>query len=167
MDETQEFQQQLERRIANYHDMRSRSRKRLTELNHELNSLERRLEAAEELYRREFGAEPPGTEAPRRQRTRAASTNGDSPSWSEAILSVLNAEGRPLHVRAIWERLLAEGFQTESRDPIRSIVSIAVRHPQIERVAPNTYRLTGAETRGPQLPLLENDVDLPGTKGSA
>lgn len=119
---------------------------RLTELNQDLVDLDRRLEAAEELYRREFGAVPPGSE-PRRGRRRDSSRTVPSPrgrqSWRDAIIAVLTTSNRPMHVKEIWQALLDAGFQTDSQDPLRSIVSIAVRDPGIHRTAPNTYSLNG------------------------
>lgn len=58
-----------------------------------------------------------------------------------------------MHVKEIWETLLTSGFQTESRDPLRSVVSIAVRHPDVERAGPNIYRLKGPEESQSQLSL--------------
>lgn len=149
----QAFRSQLGQRILNYKDLRDRIREKLLELNYDLTSIEQRLEAAEELFRREFGLEPPGGERARRRAKTSGRSNGAGPSWGDAIMAVLRAKNRPMHVKEIWEALLASGFQTESRDPLRSVVSISVRHPEIERVGPNTYRLKGLEGPEPQLSL--------------
>jgi hypothetical protein len=146
------FREQLEKRISTYRDQGARIRTRLTELNHDLLDVDRRLEAAEELYRREFGLQPPGSEAPRSGRRAAAGANGQQQSWREAIVAILSARQRPLHVKEIWQALVDAGFQTESRDPLRSIVAIAVRDPAIERTAPNTYGLRGVGD-APQMSL--------------
>lgn len=64
--------------------------------------------------------------------------------WAEAIERVMQDAGTPLHVKEVWERLVAGGFQTGSRDPLRSIVAISVRSERIVRTGPNTYGLPGA-----------------------
>jgi hypothetical protein len=147
------FREQLEERIATYREQRERIRTKLVELNHDLLDFDRRLDAAEELYRREFGLQPPGAEPRRTGRRSALPPAEGQPSWREAIVGVLSAQGRPLHVKEIWEALLDTGFRTESRDPLRSIVAIAVRDPNITRTAPNTYGLSEANGAVPQLSL--------------
>lgn len=148
------FRQQLEDRMGTYRSQRERIRTKLVELNHHLNDVDRRLEAAEELYRREFGLTPPDSE-PVRKRRPPVSRAGDGrrQSWREAMVSVLRSSERPLHVKEIWQALADSGFETASRDPLRSIVAIAVRDPRIERSAPNTYRLVGTRNGKPQLSL--------------
>lgn len=64
-------------------------------------------------------------------------------SWIDAIERVLRQHGPALHVKSIWEYLEADGFRTEARDPLRSIVAIAVREPSVVKVGPNTYALSG------------------------
>jgi hypothetical protein len=147
------FRQQLEERIASYREQRERIRTRLVELNHDLLDFDRRLDAAEELYGREFGVQPPGAEPRRSGRQSVVPVIDRQPSWREAIAGVLSARGRPLHVKEIWEALLDSGFRTDSRDPLRSIVAIAVRDPNIQRTAPNTYGLGGVNGAKPQMSL--------------
>jgi hypothetical protein len=151
------FRSQLEERIATYHSQRERIRTKLIELNQNLNDVERRLEAADELYRREFGVTPPGSQparrAPRKPSATGASKDGQQ-SWREAIVAVLVARGQPLHVKEIWQALLDSGFVTTSRDPLRSVVAIAVRDPRIKRTAPNTYGLRGSNDGKSQMSLV-------------
>ena len=139
--------------METYRSQRERIRTKLVELNHDLNDVERRLEAAEELYRREYGLTPPGYEASRatNRGTAAQRTPDGQQSWRDAIVSVLTSSGRPLHIKEIWQALVDSGFETNSRDPLRSIVAIAVRDDRIERVAPNTYALSGARGSKPQM----------------
>lgn len=145
----EEFEEQLRNRIASYRALRDRVRQRVAELQEELQSVEHRLRAAVELYEAEFGG---GQLSVSNQQTPShTATQGplfdqlDGPftqlSWGEAIVSALIEAERPLHVKEIWEALSTGGFQTESRDPIRSIVAIAIRHPGLTRVAPNVYGL--------------------------
>jgi hypothetical protein len=146
-----EFRIPLERRIATLRGLHCGLQGQLSELHHELNSVDRRIEAAEELYRREFGEEPPGTTATahRRRSTRIKRSESGQPPWREAVLEVLRREGRPLHAKEIWQRLQESGFQTTAVDPLRSVVAIAVRsQDQIRRVRPNTFALNGADQEG-------------------
>lgn len=136
-----EFQAQLERRIATYRSMRAGIQEKLVDLNHELTSVGGRLEAAERLYREEFKAEPPGGTGTKR--FRGSRSRLERP-WRPAIAQVLSDAREPLHVKEIWRRLADSGFETNSVDPVRSIVSIAVRDPEIHKVAPNTYALAPA-----------------------
>lgn len=143
-----EFKTQLQHRIESYRQLQGGIQDRLRDLHHELNSVERRLEAAEELYRREFGEEPGSVEeAPRRRATRIRGTAVGQPSWKDAVSDVLRREARPMHVKEIWQRLQESGFQTAAQDPLRSITAIALRsEDEIKWAAPNTFVLSGIET---------------------
>lgn len=148
-----EFRIPLERRIATLRGHRVLLQEQLRDLHHELNSVDRRIEAAEELYRREFDKEPPDSTAtvhPRRA-TRIRRAETGQPSWRDAVIGVLQRSDRPLHAREIWERLQQSGFQTDAADPLRSVVAIAIRtEDRIHRVAPNTFALNGeANERAP------------------
>jgi hypothetical protein len=59
-------------------------------------------------------------------------------SWEDAICAVL-ADNGPLHVKEIWQRLAAGGFRTTAKDPLRSIVAVATRSPNLIRAWPNIY----------------------------
>ena len=51
----------------------------------------------------------------------------------------------------IWERLQEGGFRTGSRDPVRSVVAIAVRDPaSFPKAGPNRYGLEGARAEAPE-----------------
>lgn len=140
-----EFRQRLERRIESYRTLRTELRDRVAELQEELEAVERRLRAAEQLHEVEFGTTP----------SPDGSTNGLSRltslshlPWHEAIRRVLEQESRPLHVSEIWQRLQTGGFCTEARDPLRTIVAVAIRSQDMERVAPNVYALDGSGRAG-------------------
>jgi hypothetical protein len=145
-----DFRIPLERRLATLRGHRSLLEEQLRDLHHELNSIERRIEAAEELYRREFDSDPPDSTVrvhPRRA-TRIRRAEAGQPSWRDAVIGVLRDADRPLHAREIWQRLQESGFQTDATDPLRSVVAIAIRTPEaIHRTAPNTFALNGAEAQ--------------------
>lgn len=149
-----EFRQPLERRIASLRAHRELVQDELRERHSELNSIERRIQAAEELYRQEFGAEPPageGTQRMRRQ-TRIRRTAHGQLSWKDAVIGVLRDAGTPLHAKEIWQRLQEGGFESNAADPVRSVVSVAIRTPEkIQRTGPNTFGLVeGAGQDGQQ-----------------
>lgn len=118
--------------------------------------LARRRAAAEDLYRAEYGDIPeenmavvttPPQSSQRGQRVQRLQIPEapDGPltglGWAEALQQVLGASSEPLHVKEIWRRLAEGGFKTEARDPLRSIVAMSLRSPQIIRAAPNTFAL--------------------------
>jgi hypothetical protein len=147
-----DFKSQLEERIRRYAAQRDSTQAQLLELNHSLNSTEKRLEAAVQMFRLEFGEEPTSlpeglTAAPRRStRRRTAQTEG--PTWKDAVVAELTRAGAPLHINDLWSRLREAGFETEAKDPIRALASVLVRHPEVHRTGPNTYGLRSQH--GPQ-----------------
>lgn len=147
----QGFRQQLSERIRRYAEQLERVQRQLLEMNHTLLTTQQRLDAACEMYRVEFNEEPPfsaerksletlpiGVEPVLRTSRRVKS---GGPSWKEAVASVLREAGEPLHVSEIWRRMDAAGFETESKDPQRSLVAILVRQAEVVRTGRNTYGL--------------------------
>lgn len=156
MEPDEEFRRQLLERVERYKGAAAKARGRLRELEAEIETLESRQRAAERLYRAEFGEEAPTQLAIKvtpppvkrgRARREIPRSNLDGPltgmSWQDAIREAL-ADG-PLHVRDIWQRLDSGGFQTDSKDPLRSIVSVVLRMPELTRTDANTYGIAGAE----------------------
>jgi hypothetical protein len=165
VDSDEEFKAQLERRILSYSLQEERVRAQLRELQDELEAVRRRRGSAEELFRAEFGSVPAHLDG---QRTDRDDDHRDVPPlratgpltgvpWSDAIVQVLTEEGGPLHVREIWKRLAANGFRSGAKDPVRSVVAIAVRNQgTIVKVRPNTYALNGRHEE-PVGPPAESD----------
>lgn len=140
------FQRLLEGRIQSFRSLRSQVNDRVLELEDELGAIDRRLRSAEDLYEAEFGQKFDSS-SPERSEA-APLIGGWEPSgpmtgwsWGDALVKTLAESDSPLHVKEIWARMRAAGFTTEARDPVRSIVAIAVRHPGIVKAAPNTYTL--------------------------
>lgn len=140
-DEDARFRAQLEHRISSYALLSTRLEARIAELQEELETVVSRRQSAEALYRVEFGEVFDGNRPVERPASRTRSGPLSGLSWVDAITRVLREEGPALHVKQIWEGLDAGGFRTDARDPLRSIVAIAVREPTIVKVAPNTYGL--------------------------
>ena len=149
-------------RISRYADLESSMTAKVAEFQGILDDARKRRKSAEALYRTEFGELPdePYPEGDRHAKA-VATVSEDRPeyrradvgplftlSWGEALLSVLGAAGRPLHVSEIWSRMKEGGFTTTALDPHRSIVAVALRTPHVVRAAPNTYGLIDPEGGG-------------------
>jgi hypothetical protein len=159
-DEQGGFRDLLARRIQAYVEQLERVQKQLLELHDTLNTTQQRLDTAREMYRLEFNEEPPGARTSvtatvgvpvsdgrvtrRRRRT------GGTP-WNETVVGVLRKAREPLHLNEIWARMQADGFQTEAKDPLRSLASVLVRHEGIVRTGRNTYGLAEWAEGAPQL----------------
>jgi hypothetical protein len=155
MDESDDFREQLLRRIDRFRASEDKVRARHNELAVELEGLAARRQAAEGLFRDEFGEVPapePEGQAPQLPLTQSEQAQPpEGPftgrSWIDAISAVLEDAG-PLHVKEIWQRLQDGGFRTNARDPLRSIVAVSIRSkPRIVRVGANRYGLSGALDR--------------------
>ena len=146
MEEDAAFEQQLARRIAAYARRERALVEHRLEIDAELAEVRRRRRSAEALYEAEFGAPAEAAAEPARDEARAAPEQPPAGpltglSWGAAIVRVLDEFG-PAHIREIWRLLEEGGFRTDARDPLRSIVAIALRlEPHVFRVAPNTYAL--------------------------
>jgi hypothetical protein len=149
-----DFRAALLRRVQTYRVAEERAERRLLEVSREAEAMRERRQAAEKLFAAEFGDVPSNeipADAPLGSTETQSARAGDPVSspdgplgglpWEEAITRILSSEG-PLHVKEIWRRLEAGGFRTGARDPLRSIVAVAIRSPRIGRARPNTYGLT-------------------------
>lgn len=155
-----DFRSLLEERITRYVAQRDQVQGQLIELNQALNSLDKRLEHALEMYKLEFGADPPiETETTRRPSRASRRTRSEGPSWNESVATVLRDAGEPLHINDLLRRLIEGGFQTEAKDPIRALASVLVRHPDVHRTEPNTYAIDGVQAKRSQQSLEGVDAD--------
>jgi hypothetical protein len=149
--EGENFRGQLEDRIRRYARIRDEIQAQLLELNHSLNTTEKRLHAAVEMFRLEYGQDPasvPGLPAPETVAPRKKQRQNDGSSWNDAVIKALTAAGQPLHLNDLWRKIAASGFETEAKDPLRALASVLVRHPDVHRTGPNTYGLESLP--GPQ-----------------
>lgn len=144
-----EFRDHLARRISSYARRRDELLFQRAEIESEVEDVERRLRSAEQLYEAEYGLIPTGSRAERTTVHPGSQASGPMTglAWGDALVRIL-AERGPLHVKQIWALLQDGEFRTAARDPLRSIVAIALREPGVIRVAPNTYALnSAAQTR--------------------
>lgn len=173
MEAEDEFRAQLEARISRYASQRDDLQAKLVELNHALNSLDKRLDTAIEMYRLEFSVDPEAAKevrpipvellAGRRRRNRS-----DGSSWNGVVSQVLEDAGSPLHLKDIWRRIQETGFETGSKDPLRSLASVLVRHPDVHRTGRNTYALKSVSAQSQEsLDDLASDEAAPVHEGEA
>jgi hypothetical protein len=144
MPNDREFRTMLTTRIQSYREEEAHLDTRINELMAQKESVAKRRTSAEELYEAEFGEQLQDTPSSGSALFEREVTVGPFTglSWVEAMTLVLEEADDALHVTDIWERLQAGGFQTEARDPLRSIVAIAVRDTRTFRKAgPNQYGL--------------------------
>jgi hypothetical protein len=117
----------------------------LAEIEAELVEVRHRRGSAEQLYKAEFGGPFVTDDVFDQPQSALMQPPGHltGASWGDAIIRVLDEHGPALHIKEIWRLLEEGGFRTEARDPLRSIVAIALRlDPAVIRVAPNTYALS-------------------------
>jgi hypothetical protein len=155
-----EFRVQLERRIGSLRQQRELVQQELRERHSELNSIDRRIVIAEELYRQEYGDVPPladGAPMHVRRSIRIRRAAAGQPGWRDALIATLEDAGTPLHAKEIWRRMSESGFVSDAADPVRSVVAVAIRTPEsIHRAGPNVFALNGpasGETPQQGLPI--------------
>jgi len=68
-------------------------------------------------------------------------------SIPQATYILLKEEGKALHAKDIYQRLLEGGVKIRSKTPITSVSISLNRDKRFLRVAPNTYNLSGEETQ--------------------
>lgn len=142
----------LRSRVASYSQRLETLESDIADLLEQRDSVRERLQRAVSMYEIEFGeslADQLLESSNARQLELESPTNGTGPlsglPWMEAMHRVLREAEQPLHVKDIWARLVAGGFRTEARDPLRSIAAVGLRDPALSRVRPNTYALTQTE----------------------
>jgi hypothetical protein len=146
-----DFKAALARRVQVYRERLARIDTRMAEWAAEREEIDARRVKSEALYESEFGEPVPELVEPEpvpdadrlfRQPVQAPAGPLTSLAWDEALARVLQGHPDGLHVRAVWDQLKEGGFRTDARDPVRSIVAIALRRPDVfVRTGPNTYGL--------------------------
>ena len=138
------FRSLLARRIQSFREHEAAVQSRIDALAAEKDSIVARRRTAEELYQAEFG-ELEAWDEDLSFEVIADAGPLTGLSWAEAMTQVLRDAGEPLHVKEIWQRLQAGGFHTDARDPVRSVVAIAVRDTgAFPKAGPNRYGLATA-----------------------
>lgn len=158
-----QFQMALHTRLEGIREAEERARERAEAASAELERLRARRIATERLYETEYGALPGAslTQSKHDSSVRAdPDVRAAGPltglSWEDAMKRVLRDAGQGLHVKEIWSRLSAGGFTSGARDPLRSVVTIAIRSPAIAKEGPNIYAVTSMEVNSEESRLFVN-----------
>lgn len=162
MEELADILSGLEQRINMYRNKLIDLQKRRDRLDDEIKTAKKYLELAETLYKVE------------KNKARAAALQQSQPedhdkgltkgseetkdfllstfkfaglSIPQATYALLKEEGRALHAKDIYQRLVEGGVKIRSKTPITSISISLNRDKRFIRIAPNTYRLVDAEVQ--------------------
>jgi len=156
MEELTDILSGLEQRINIYKNKLIELQKRRDRLEEEIKTTKRYLELAETLYRVEknkarTSSSSGQSEDPDKGTARGSEESRDlllTPfkfaglSIPQAAYILLRDEGRPLHAKEIYQRLLEGGVKIRSKTPITSVSISLNRDRRFIRIAPNTYRLS-------------------------
>ncbi len=162
MDELADILSGLEQRINVYKNKLIDLQKKRDRLDDEIKTAKKYLELAETLFRVEKNkarsATPPQvqTEDQERATTKGSEETKDvlfrtvkfaGISIPQATYLLLREEGKPLHAKEIYQRLVEGGVKIRSKTPVTSISISLNRDKRFLRIAPNTYRLADTEVQ--------------------
>ena len=162
MEELADILSGLEQRISVYKNKLIELQKRRDRLDDEIKTAKKYLELAETLYRVEKNkarsAAPQQVQSEDQEKggPRGSEEAKDflfSPfkftglSIPEATYVLLKEEGKPLHAKEIYQRLMEGGVKIRSKTPVTSISISLNRDKRFLRIAPNTYKLVDAEVQ--------------------
>jgi len=150
----------LEQRIMMYRTKLIELQKKRDRLDDEIKTAKRYLELAETLYKVERNksraSQQTQPEDSEKSSARQAEETKDlllnqfkfsGLSIPQAAYILLKEEGKALHAKDIYQRLLEGGVKIRSKTPITSVSISLNRDKRFLRVAPNTYNLSGEETQ--------------------
>ena len=150
----------LEQRIMMYRSKLIELQKKRDRLDDELKTAKRYLELAETLYKVEKNKSRTSQQAQPDDSDKGTSKSTDDTkdlllnqfifsglSIPQAAYILLKEEGRPLHAKDIYQRLLEGGVKIRSKTPITSVSISLNRDKRFLRVSPNTYSLSEDETQ--------------------
>ena len=151
----------LEQRIMMYRTRLIELQKKRDRLDDEIKTGKRYLELAETLYKVERNKSRTSQQAQPEDSDKSSSKQSEETqdllsnqfkysglSITQATYLLLKEEGRALHAKEIYMRLLEGGVKIRSKTPITSVSISLNRDKRFQRVSPNTYSLSGEETQG-------------------
>lgn len=159
MDELEDILSGLEQRINIYKNKIIDLQKKRDRLDEEIKTAKKYLELTETLYRVEKNkARSASQQAQTEDSEKGISRGSDETkdfllstikfaglSIPQATYILLKEEGKPLHAKDIYQRLVEGGVKIRSKTPITSIAISLNRDKRFARIAPNTYRLIEGE----------------------
>ncbi len=160
MEEMEDILSGLEQRITAYKNKLIELQKKRDRLDDEIKTAKKYLELAETLYRveknkaRSAMPQQAQTEDQEKGVPKGLEETKDfllstfkftGLSIPEATFVLLREEGKPLHAKEIYQRLMDGGVKIRSKTPVTSISISLNRDKRFSRIAPNTYRLADTE----------------------
>lgn len=161
MEELEDILSGLEQRINIYKNKLIELQKKRDRLDDEIKTAKKYLELAETLFRVEKNkarttSQQVQTEDPERGIMKGSEEAKDfllstfkfaGLSIPEATYIILKEEGKPLHAKEIYQRLMGGGVKIRSKTPITSVSISLNRDKRFVRIAPNTYSLADIQTQ--------------------
>lgn len=162
MEELADILSGLEQRINAYKNKLIDLQKRRDRLDDEIKTAKKYLELAETLYRveknkaRSTTSQQTQTEDQEKWITKGSEEAKDfllstfkfaGLSIPQATYLLIKEEGRPLHAKVIYQRLIEGGVKIRSKTPVTSISISLNRDKRFLRIAPNTYQLADTEVQ--------------------
>lgn len=162
MEELEDILSGLEQRINVYKNKLIELQKKRDRLEDEIKTAKKYLELAETLYRVEKNkARTAASQQAQVEDSEKGIAKGSEEardfllttvkfaglSIPQATYILLREEGRPLHAKEIYQRLLEGGVKIRSKTPITSVSISLNRDKRFMRIAPNTYRLSDIEVQ--------------------
>lgn len=160
LDELEDIQGGLEQRIMMYRNKLIELQKKRDRLEDEIKTAKRYLELAETLYKVERNKSRTAQQAQPEDSDKSSSKQAEETkdlllnqfkfsglSIPQAAYLILKEEGKALHAKDIYQRLLEGGVKIRSKTPITSVSISLNRDKRFLRVSPNTYNLSGEETQ--------------------
>lgn len=161
MEELEDILSGLEQRINVYKNKLIELQKKRDRLEDEIKTTKKYLELAETLYRVEKSKARTASQQAQVEDSEKVGAKGSEEardfllttvkfaglSIPQATYILLREEGRPLHAKEIYQRLLEGGVKIRSKTPITSVSISLNRDKRFMRIAPNTYRLSDIEVQ--------------------
>jgi len=161
MEELEDILSGLEQRITIYKNKLSELQKRRDRLEDEIKTTKKYLELAETLYKVERNkakaiSQQAQSEDAEKGLIKGSEESKDllfstfkfsSLSIPQATYIILKEEGKALHAKEIYQRLIEGGVKIRSKTPITSVSISLNRDKRFQRIAPNTYCLTDPEAQ--------------------
>lgn len=161
VEELEDILSGLEQRIMMYRNRLIELQKKRDRLDDEIKTGKRYLELAETLYKVERNKSRASQQAQPEDSDKSSSKQSEETkdlllnqfkfsglSIPQATYFLLKEEGRALHAKEIYLRLLEGGVKIRSKTPITSVSISLNRDKRFLRVSPNTYSLSGEEAQG-------------------
>lgn len=159
MEELEDILSGLEQRITIYKNKLLELQKKRDRLEDEIKTTKKYLELAETLHKVERNKAKATSQQTLTEDAEKGLIKGSEESKDllfstfkfsglsipQATYIILKEEGKALHAKEIFQRLIEGGVKIRSKTPITSVSISLNRDKRFQRISPNTYRLTDPE----------------------